>query len=182
MRTIIVYHSYSGRTRVLAERVRDASGGDLVEVRPQTPYGLISVYSRGARRAGNGEVDAIEPAVIDVSAYDRIVLGSPVWAGRPSPVINGAVAALRGTRGKSAVLFATCAYSPGETLPVLRAALAARGVDVVGEFSFTRKELGDAARLAALVGAVRGGEPEQGPSAPVAEPSSALNHGPAPGD
>ena len=182
MRTIIVYHSHSGRTRVLAERVRDASGGDLVEVRPQTPYGLISVYSRGARRAGNGEADAIEPTAIDLSAYDRVVIGTPVWAGRPTPVINGAVAALQGTRGKSAVLFATCGYSPGETFPVLRAALAAQGADVVGEFSFTRKELSDAAKLAALVDAVRGGGPEHDPSAPVAEPSPALDLGPAPGD
>jgi flavodoxin len=81
MRTIIVYHSHSGRTRALAERIRDGAGGDLVEVKPRTPYGLVSVYARGGRRAGNGEVDAIEPAVIDVSAYDRIVIGTPVWAG-----------------------------------------------------------------------------------------------------
>jgi hypothetical protein len=75
-------------------------------------------------------------------------------------VINGTVAALQGADGKTAVLFATCGYSPGESFPALRAALAAKGVDVVGEFPFTRKELGDAARLGALIDAVRGGEPE----------------------
>jgi flavodoxin len=160
MRTIIVYHSHSGRTRALAERIRDGSGGDLVEVKPQTPYGLLSVYSRGTSRARHGEVDAIEPAVIDVLAYDRIVIGTPVWAGHPTPVINGAIAALLGADGKSAVLFATCGYSPGDSFPVLRAALAAKGVDVVGEFPFARKELGDAARIGALIDAVRGGEQE----------------------
>jgi flavodoxin len=158
MRTLIVYHSHSGRTRALAEQIRDASGGDLVEVKTQTPYGLLSVYSRGTPRARHREVDAIEPAVIDVSAYDRIVIGTPVWGGHPTPVINGAVAALQGAGGKSAVLFVTCGYSPGESFPVLRAALAERGVAVVGEFSFARKELGDAARIGALVEAVRGGE------------------------
>ena len=96
--------------------------------------------------------------MIDVSAYDRIVIGTPVWGGHPTPVINGAVAALQGAGGKSAVLFVTCGYSPGETFPVLHAALAARGVNVVGEFSFTRKELGDAARIGALVESARGGE------------------------
>ncbi|MEN6341026.1 MAG: flavodoxin [Methanospirillum sp.] len=156
MRTIIVYHSHSGHTRALAERIRDGVGGDLVEVKPRTPYGLLSVYTTGGRRAGKGEADAIEPAAIDVSAYDRIVIGTPVWGGRPTPVINGAVAALQGAEGKSAVLFATCGARPGETLPALRAALAARGVEVVGEFSFTKKELGDTARVTALVEAVRG--------------------------
>jgi len=156
MRTIIIYHSHSGRTRALAERIRDGVGGDLVEVKPQTPYGLISAYSRGGRRAGKGETDAVEPAAIDVSAYDRIVIGTPVWAGRPTPVINGAMAALQGAEGKSAVLFATCGARPGETFPALRTALTAHGVVVIGEFSFARKELGDAARLGALVDAVRG--------------------------
>ncbi len=159
MRTVIVYHSHSGRTRALAEQVRDASGGDLVEVKPRTPYGLLSAYSRGTSRARHREVDAIEPAVIDVSAYDRIVIGTPVWGGHPTPVINGAVAALQGAEGKSAVLFVTCGYSPGESFPVLRAALVARGVNVVGEFPFARKELGDDARIGALVEAVLGGEP-----------------------
>lgn len=159
MRTIIVCHSHSGRTRAIAERVRDATGGDLVEVRPQTPYGLVSVYSRGTPRARHREVDAVEPAAIDVQAYDRIVIGTPVWGGHPTPVINGAVAALQGAEGKSAVLFATCGYSPGESFSVLRAALAERGVEVVGEFAFVRKELGDTAKIDALVGAVRGGEP-----------------------
>ena len=157
MRTLIVYHSHSGRTRALAEQVRDASGGDLVEVKPQAPYGLLSVYSRGTSRARHREADAFDPAVIDAAAYDRIAIGTPVWGGHPTPVINGAVAALRGAGGKDAVLFATCGYSPGESFPALRAALAARGVTVVGEFSFPRRELGDAARIDALVEAVRGG-------------------------
>jgi flavodoxin len=158
MRTIIVYHSHSGHTRALAECVRDGSGGDLFEVKPQTPYGPISVYSRGGRRAVKGEVDAIKPGVIDVSSYDCIVIGTPVWGGHPTPVINGAVAALQGAAGKSAVLFATCGSGSGATLPALRAALAARGVNVVGEFSFGRRELGDAARIGALVEAIRGRE------------------------
>lgn len=158
VRTLIVYHSHSGRTHALAEQVCDASGGDLVEVKPQTPYGMLSVYSRGTSRARHREADAIDPAVIDAAAYDRIVIGTPVWGGHPTPVINGAVAALQGAEGKSAVLFATCGYSPGESFPVLRAALAARGVNVIGEFSFARKELGDIARIGALVEAVRGGE------------------------
>ena len=156
MRTLIIYHSHSGHTRALAERVRDGCGGDLVEVKPETPYGRLSAYFRGTPRARRREVDAIEPTAIDVTAYDRIVIGTPVWGGHPTPVVNGAITALTGAEGKSAVLFATCGASPGESFSVLREALSGRGVGVVGEFSFSRKELGDAARIGALVEAVRG--------------------------
>ncbi len=156
MRTLIIFHSHTGHTRALAERVHGACGGDLVEVRPRTPYGRLSAYLRGAPRARRREADAVEPPVIDVSAYDRLVIGTPVWGGHPTPVINGAVAALQGAGKKSAVIFVTCGARPGDALAVLRAALAGRGVTVVGEHSFAGKELGDAARIAALVGSVRG--------------------------
>ncbi len=159
MRTLIVYHSHSGHTRTLAEKVGEACGANLVEVKPRTPYGRLSAYLRGTPRARHREVDEIEPDVIDVSAYDRIVIATPVWGGHPTPVINGAVAALQGAGGKSAVLFVTCGANPGESFSVLREALTARGVSVVGEFSFSRKELGDAVRIGALVEAVRGQAP-----------------------
>lgn len=55
------------------------------------------------------------------------------------------------------ILFVTCGDSPGESFSAPRAALAAQGVDVVGEFSCARKELGDATRIGALVEAPRRG-------------------------
>lgn len=64
-------------------------------------------------------------AEIDAPAYDRVVVGTPVRAGLPMPVASAAVQALQGAGGKSAVHFATCGAAPGETLPVLRATLAA---------------------------------------------------------
>ena len=116
MKTIIVYHSFSGVTRAIAERVGAACNGDLVEVRPREPYSKLTAYSLGSFRARGGKADPVAPSPIDVSAYDLIVLGTPVWAWRPTPVTNGAVEALVGTAGKNAVLFATCGSKPGDTL------------------------------------------------------------------
>ena len=42
------------------------------------------------------ECDPIEPAAIDVSGSDLIVIGTPVWAFKATPAINGAIAALIG--------------------------------------------------------------------------------------
>jgi len=151
MKTIIVYHSFSGVTRTIAEHLREAGGGDLVEVRPSQPYSKLTAYTLGGFRARGGKADAVEPAAIDVSAYDLIVLGTPVWAGRPTPVINGAIAALAGAEGKRAVIFATCGSSPGETLPYLRDALTAKDVRVTREFSFSPRDLQDPSNVQALI-------------------------------
>jgi flavodoxin len=158
MKTIIVYHSFSGVTRAVAERVGAACDGDLVEVSPLEPYSKLTAYSLGSFRARGGRADPVAPSTIDVSAYDLIVLGTPVWAWRPTPVTNGAVDALVGTAGKNAVLFATCGSKPGDTLQQLRGALTARGVNVTGEFAFTMRDLQDPRSVEALIARVTAGD------------------------
>ncbi|BBL69304.1 flavodoxin family protein [Methanoculleus chikugoensis] len=106
---------------------------------------------RGARAT-------IEPAVIDVSAYDTVVVGTPVWAGSPTPAINAAVNALRGIEGKSAVVFCTFGGSPGKTLETLKAMLAGRGVDVRGAVPFTARDVKKEMGMEALADLVRRAE------------------------
>ncbi|RPJ53302.1 MAG: ArsR family transcriptional regulator [Methanobacteriota archaeon] len=158
MTICIIYHSYSGITRGIAEKVQAACGGDLVEVRPRTAYTTLTAYTVGCMRARNETPDPIEPASIDVSAYDLIVIGTPVWAWKATPAINGAVAALKGCQGKRAVLFATCGAQTGDTLPILAKALGAKGVEVVGQISFNRKEIDDTGKLEGLFSAVKAAE------------------------
>lgn len=155
MKTCIIYHSYSGNTRTIAERVSAATGGDLVEVKSKQYSSKITAYTVGCYRAMKGECDPIEPERIDVSSDDVIVIGTPVWAGRPTPAINAAVAALQSCAAKKAVIFATCGGSARETLPLLKAALEARGVTVAGSFVFLRNGTGDPGRFDAMIAAIR---------------------------
>lgn len=150
MTVCFIYHSYSGITRKLAEKVRAACGGDAIEVKPSKGYNTLTAYTLGCMRARNGECEPIDPEVIDVSGYDLIVIGTPVWAFRATPAVNAAIAALRGAEGKKAVVFATCGGSPGETIPRMREALAGKGTRVIGEMVFTKKDTGDAAKVDAL--------------------------------
>ncbi|MCU0631826.1 MAG: ArsR family transcriptional regulator [Methanolinea sp.] len=151
MKICIVFHSYSGITRGIAGKLKASCGGDLVEVIPHQKYGTLSAYTVGCLRARNQEYDPIDPDVIDVSAYDLIVFGTPVWAFKPTPAVNAAVASLKGSQGKKAVIFATCGGKPGETIPLLKQALAGKGVNVVGEMVFTRGEVQDRAKIDGLV-------------------------------
>jgi flavodoxin len=155
MKTSIIYHSYSGITRGIAQKIQEACGGDLVEVKLKQNYSSLTAYTLGCYRAMKEECDPIEPEIIDVSASDLIVIGTPVWAFKATPAINAAIAALKGCDGKKAVIFATCGSSAKDTLPILKKALEAKGVTVAGQFVLTRKEIGDGQKINALVDSVK---------------------------
>jgi flavodoxin len=155
MKTCIIYHSYSGNTRGVAENVRAACGGELTEVISKEYSSRITAYTLGCYRAMKGMCDPIEPVVIDVAAADVIVIGTPVWAGRATPAVNAAVAALGGCKGKKAVIFATCGGKEGEALPMLKKALEEKGVIVAREFVFDKTGIKDPDRINAMVSAIK---------------------------
>jgi len=155
MKTSIIFNSYSGNTRGVAEKVHAALGGELIEVVSQEYSSKITAYTIGCYRAMKGMSDPIEPKTIDVAAVDVIVIGTPVWAGRATPAINAAVAALVGCSGKKAVVFATCGKDGGESLPHLKKALGERGVTVVGEFAFDKTGVKDPERINAITSAIK---------------------------
>ena len=154
MKTCILYYSFSGITRGIAEKIQKTCGGDIVEVKSKEHYSRLTAYTKGSYRAMKGECDPIEPATIDVAAYDLIVIGSPVWAYKATPAINGAIAALKGCDGKKAVIFATCGSSAKDTLPILKKALELKGVTVMGEYLFTRKEIEDNQKINVLIDSI----------------------------
>jgi DNA-binding transcriptional ArsR family regulator len=159
IRACVIFYSYSGITRAVAEGIRNASGCDLIEVRTKTPYTSFTAYTTGVLRSRKMACDLIEPAEIDVSAYDFLIIGTPVWAWKPSPAINAAVKALRGCEGKMAVVFTTCSNQPGEALPILGRALAGRGVRVMAEISLNANDTKNPDAGGELLRQIIGSEP-----------------------
>jgi menaquinone-dependent protoporphyrinogen IX oxidase len=155
MRIGVIYHSETGHTRVVAEYIARQTGADLIQVGSRFPYSCISRVVVGVRRALSGTEEQTEPAVIDVSAYDCIVVGSPVWAGHPTPAINGAVARLQGAAGKEVVAFVTCGVASRGAERILAGMLAGRGLRVKGSVAISRIELKNVTRLNRLVGMVQ---------------------------
>jgi len=155
MPTCIIFHSYSGITRGTAEEIGRSCGGRLIEVAPRKAYNRLTVYLAGGRRAMKGEVDPVDPERINVSSCDLLVIGTPVWAGKPTPVINAAIAGLENCGGKKAVLFATCGVQAGKTLEVMTRALEAKGVMVQAGMILSRKEIDDGKKVQELVAAVK---------------------------
>lgn len=151
MKIGIIFHSYSGITRSIAERVQAATGGDLIEARPRRPYTTLTAYSFGCIRARAEEAEPIEPSTIDVAPYDLIVLGTPVWAWKTTPATNAAINALQNCAGKRAVVFATCGSQAGDAIPIMERALGKKGVSVVGHMVFSRKDATGDQKIAGLI-------------------------------
>ena len=141
VKACVIYYSYTGITRGIADGIRNASGCDIIEVRTKTPYTSFTAYTTGVLRSRKMACDPIEPEEIDVSGYDLLIIGTPVWAWKPAPAMNAAIQALKGSEGKMAVIFTTCSNHPGESLPLLRKALAGRGVMVMAEISLNAEDV-----------------------------------------
>ena len=90
MKTLIVYFSLEGNTDYAANRIAEGTGADLLRLQPKKAYrdkGLMKMV-HGGRSAIAGEAPELQDYDADLSAYDRVVFGFPVWAGRFTPPIR----------------------------------------------------------------------------------------------
>lgn len=140
LKACVIFYSYTGITRGIAEGIRNSGGCDLIDVKTRDEYSAFTAYTTGVLRSRKGACDPIVPHDIDVSQYDLLIIGTPVWAWKPAPAINAAVQALRGCEGKMAVTFVTCCNHPGEALPLLNKALTEKGVEVMAEICLTAED------------------------------------------
>ncbi len=156
MRTLCIYHSETGNTHSVMETLSTATGADLIRVRDLAGYGKVTMYILGAPRAHKGACATIDPDVIDSSGYDLVILGSPVWASRPTPAANAMIQALENCSGKKVVLVCTSRSTPGETLTLMETHAKERGMEVVGSFhvGFSVRGVRNEEEMAALIQAV----------------------------
>ena len=87
---LVVYYSWSGNTKKVAEFIAKHTGADVLELVPQTPY--PSQYSKTveiARKEVNAKFKApLKTPIPDLSKYDTIFVGSPNWWGTISSPIR----------------------------------------------------------------------------------------------
>lgn len=82
MKTIIVYFSKSGRTKRTAEKIAAVTGSDLYEIQTRKKYPSNYFKTLGIARAELKRNEYPELAGRpDLSGYDRILLGFPIWFG-----------------------------------------------------------------------------------------------------
>ena len=156
MKSLIIYHSHSGITRGVVEKIRERLGGDIIEVTPEKEYSSLMVVPKGCFRAMKGLSDKVRPDRIDVSGYDLVIIASPVWAGKPTSVINGAIDGLTGCQGKKVHGILTCrsAKSGNEALVPFIARMKEQGLVVSGTAVLDSNDYVDGAVIDGIIGKI----------------------------
>ena len=87
--TLIVYFSYTGNTRALAEKIHDRIGGDIVELQLKEPYSTDykHVESQGKDEVERGVKPELATEIKNFDQYDIVLVGSPVWSGTMPSVL-----------------------------------------------------------------------------------------------
>lgn len=105
---LIAYFSASGTTAKVAKTLAEAAGADLYEIKPQVLYTRTDLnwMDKKARRTDKSSRPAIVTGDVDVSGYDTILLGFPIWWYIAPTIINTFLEAYDFS-GKTIILFAT---------------------------------------------------------------------------
>lgn len=88
----IVYFSATGTTEKVAKYIKNTTNGDLIEIVPEEEYTSSDLnYGNNNSRANKEQNDSsARPKIsndIDVSNYDTIYLGYPIWWGDVPKII-----------------------------------------------------------------------------------------------
>lgn len=113
MTTAVIYYSKTGKTKAAAEYIASKLNADLL----------------------------VADASVDVSKYDKIIIGTGVYAGKPAKAMAGFINANKGKLG-SASLFVTCAYNDEKGAKQLENLANSFGIADAIFFNKVKKQIG----------------------------------------
>lgn len=112
MKKLIAYFSASGVTKSAAEQLACLTGADLYEIRPEMQYSREDLDWRNKQSRSSLEITdtfsrpALEKSVPDVSSYDMVYIGFPIWWGVAPRPVNTFIESAR-LEDKPVYIFAT---------------------------------------------------------------------------
>lgn len=138
-KTLVAYFSASGTTARVAKELAQAAGADLYEIKPAVPYTKADLDWMDKKSRSSIEMNdkSSRPALADkdadISAYDTILLGFPIWWYVAPTIINSFLESYD-FAGKKIILFATSGGSGfGKTVAGLKASVAANTTIIEGK-------------------------------------------------
>ncbi|MDD5496484.1 MAG: flavodoxin [Candidatus Omnitrophica bacterium] len=155
MKSLITYYSFSGNTdkaaQILADALKSKGEVDMQRLKPKTE---IMKFFAQCRAAFTNKRAELEGSVnFDASHHDLILIGSPVWAFAPTPVINSFLDKLSGMNGKRAIVFLTYGSGAGvkKCFNHIKTILKNKGAFDVLEIGISDSRTGDANYVASLL-------------------------------
>lgn len=87
---LLVYFSYTGHTKYIAEIIKQNINCDVIRLEPVIPYSndYNKVVNDEQNQESSDKIPEIKDINIDLDLYDTIIIGTPVWWYRSAPVIR----------------------------------------------------------------------------------------------
>ena len=106
MKKLFLYYSYTGSGDVVAEYLKekgyDIRKFDTIKRLPKSFFWSMMV---GGFQAGAQKKAKLKPFDQDISAYDEVVIGSPIWNANFTPALNALLATLDFSTKKLSFVF-----------------------------------------------------------------------------
>ncbi len=155
MNIAIVYYSYSGNTDKVArviEEILEAQGNSVQRLRIDAPDESVNFFVQ-ALRALVKKKSRVGPIETELSAYDLLIFGTPVWAREMAPAMRSYLGQVSGLGGKKAVIYVTYGSGLGKDhcLDSLEKILREKGVAQISRFSLSQFKVGDKPLIISLL-------------------------------
>ena len=136
MKSVVLYYTFGGSTKQEAEKIGVAQEAPVYRVREKKNRSLIGSFIPGGFQAMKRKKSKIVSPEVDLSAFDRIYIGAPVWAACPAPAFNSIVDLL--PTGKEVEVF-LCAggNDPRPSDEVTKQMIEAKGCKVTKIYTIT---------------------------------------------
>ena len=155
MKSVVVYYSLTGKTRLVAQAIAEALNATPVEIEEKRPIPMPFVYLSGGFAAFTNRGSKINPVDVDLKQYERIFLGSPMWAYRPPPAVNSFIYQTD-FEGRTVIPFFTMGGDDSKkALANITAKIEKRQGKVIGSFAITSHKVSDEEIVARAKEAIR---------------------------
>jgi len=155
MKSLVVYYSLTGKTKLAAQAIAEVLNAPLVEIQEKRPIPMPFVYLSGSFAAFTNRGRKINPIDVDLKQYDRVFIGSPIWASRPTPAINSFIYQSN-FEGRTVIPFFTMGGDDSKkALANITAKIEKRQGKVIGSFAITSHKVSDEEIVARAKEAIR---------------------------
>ena len=147
MKTLIIYYSFSGTTeRVVNMYTKELAKTGEITVQRLKPKTEVTTFFGQCNAAFMRKRAELEGQVaFDVTGYDLVMIGSPVWAFAPVPAVNAYLDKLSGLSGKKAIILLTSGSGTGvgNCFSIIKKCLEAKKAASINTINIPNRMMGD---------------------------------------
>jgi Flavodoxins len=130
MKTLVIYYSYTGNAKKIAEDLAKKESADILEVKEKNTRSKFNAYVFGSFAAMRQKQVQLQPFNSDFSKYDKLIIVMPIWAGHPAPAMSNIINLLPKNKKIALIMTSGSGNSKGSSEKT-KALIKAKGCNVI---------------------------------------------------